>query len=161
MISNMVKKFLSLILIFNLAFPLAAFAEEETEEAANIDIINLELGDIAPFAGVLLSPNAAAKIITDKKFEDLECDLRVNYELGLQQTRFKLELDTKDITIESWKERHESMMALKAAENQRLHDLVMKTSKQRAAAPWIFAGGMALGMALALGTFAAAVQVSK
>ena len=157
----MVKKALSLILAFNLVFPVVAFAEEEVEGAPNIDIINLELGQPAPFAGVLFSPDAAAKLITDKKFEGLECDLRVNYELELQQAKFQLQLDTKDVTIESWKTRHESMMALKEAENQRLHDLVMKTSKQRAAAPWIFVGGLAVGMTLALGTFAAAVQVGK
>ena len=83
---NMAKKLLSLLIIFNLVFPSYAFADEE-EPPPQYDIVSLEAGDPAPFAGVLLSLDAAAKVAVDKKFEGAECDLRIGYELHLQEQR--------------------------------------------------------------------------
>jgi len=80
----MVKKLLSLIIIFNLILPSYAFGEDEASPP-EYDIISLEAGDPAPFDGVLLSLDAAAKVAVDKKFEGAECDLRIGYELHLQE----------------------------------------------------------------------------
>ena len=88
----MAKKLLSLVIIFNLVFPSYAFGEGEeapTEEQATYDVISLKKGEPAPFDGVFFSTAAAAKIAVDKKFEDAECDLRIGYELHLQQERLE------------------------------------------------------------------------
>jgi len=156
---NMAKKLLSLLIVFNLVFPSGAFAEgEETEEAPpEYNIVSLEAGDPAPFDGVLLSLDAAAKIAVDKKFEGAECDLRVEYELKIQETQFKLQLDYKDIEIKSWESRYEQMMILKTAENDRLYDLV--TKRKPDAAPWFVALGFAIGTATSLGIFALSTEI--
>ena len=157
----MAKKLLSLVIIFNLVFPSVAFAEgEEAEEVPpEYDLVSLKAGDPAPFDGVLLSLDAAAKIAVDKKFEDAECDLRIGYELHLQEQRYQLQLDYKDIEIKSWESRYEQMMILKTAENDRLYDLVMKRKPD--VAPWLVSLGFAIGTATSLGIFAISTEIVK
>ena len=154
----MVKKLLSLIIIFNLILPSYAFGEDEATPP-EYDIISLEAGDPAPFDGVLLSLDAAAKVAVDKKFEGAECDLRIGYELHLQEQRYELQLNYKDIEIKSWESRHEQMMILKTTENDRLYDLVMK--QKPSMAPWLVALGFGIGTATSLGIFALSTEIVK
>jgi len=155
----MARKLLSLLVIFNLVLPSYAFGEGEEETSPEYDIVSLEAGQPAPFAGVLLSLDAAAKIAVDKKFEGAECDLRIGYELHLQEERFNLQLNYKDIEIKSWESRHEQMMILKTAENDRLYDLVMK--RKPAQAPWLVALGFGIGTVTSLGIFAISTEIIK
>ena len=121
----MFKKILSLWLIIFMMSPAIVLAEE-IETFPDYVVLPIEAGDIVPFDGVLLSLDAAAKLVTEKKFEDSECDLRISYELHMQAERYQLQLDYKDIEIVSWKDKYESMMILKTTENDRLTDLVLK-----------------------------------
>ena len=154
----MVKKLLSLIIIFNLILPSYAFGEDEAPPP-EYDIISLEAGDPAPFDGVLLSLDAAAKVAIDKKFEGAECELRIGYELHLQEQRYELQLNYKDIEIKSWESRYEQMMILKVAENDRLYDLVMK--QKPSTAPWLVALGFGIGTMTSLGIFALSTEIVK
>ena len=155
---NVAKKLLSLIIVFNLVFPSYALAEDEAPPP-EYDLISLKAGDPAPFDGVLLSVDAAAKIAVDKKFEDAECDLRIGYELHLQEQRCELQLSYKDIEIKSWESRHEQMMILKTTENDRLYDLVMK--QKPSTAPWLVALGFGIGTMASLGIFALSTEIVK
>ena len=154
---KMVKKILSLYLIAFLAFPLAAFAEEEV--SPDYVVLPIEAGDIVPFDGVLLSLDAAAKIVTEKKFEGAECDLRISYELHMQGERFQLQLDYKDIEIHSWKDKYESMMILKTAENDRLQELVLKQKPRNESL--LVALGFGIGTLTSLGIFALSTEIVK
>jgi len=156
------RKLLSLVIIFNLVFPSYAFGEgEETpsEEQATYDVTSLKKGEPAPFDGVFFSTAAAAKIAVDKKFEDAECDLRIGYELHLQEQRYELQLSYKDIEIRSLETRYEQMMILKIAENDRLYDLI--TKQKPSATPWYVALGFAIGTATSLGIFAISTEIVK
>ena len=156
------KKILSLFLISYLVYPTVAFAEEpeaETPPEETYDVVTIKAGEPAPFDGVLLSVEAAAKIAVEKKFEDAECDLRIGYELHLQQERFQLQLDFKDIEILSWKDKYESMMILKTAENDRLVDLVM--NKKPSNDPLLVALGFGIGTLTSLGIFALSTEIVK
>tara|TARA_R110000824_G_scaffold96902_8_gene231734 strand:- start:1438 stop:1908 length:471 start_codon:yes stop_codon:yes gene_type:complete len=154
----MVKKILSLYLIVFMVFPSMAIADEP-EEKPEYDVISLKAGDPAPFDGVLLSVDAAAKIAVDKKFEDTECDLRISYELHLQSERFQLQLDFKDIEIHSWKDKYESMMILKVAENERLQELVLK--QKPGTEPFMVALGFGIGTLTSLGIFSLSTEIVK
>ena len=93
----MAKKILSLYLIaFLLGTPAFAIAEEPVQE---YNLIPLETGDPAPFDGVLISLDMAAQLTVEKKFEDAECDLRVEYQLAVQKDKYELLLSYKDIEI--------------------------------------------------------------
>tara|TARA_Y100000310_G_scaffold333519_1_gene411240 strand:+ start:605 stop:1072 length:468 start_codon:yes stop_codon:yes gene_type:complete len=155
----MVKKILSLYLISFLICPAIVVAEEVSELTPEYDIIALEAGDPAPFDGVLLSFDAAAKIVIEKKFEDTECDLRIEYELKIQEERFQLQLDYKDIEVTSWKDKYESMMILKTSENDRLQELILKQNPN--SEPWMVALGFGIGTLTSLGIFALSTEIVK
>ena len=154
----MVKKILSLYIISFLLFPGLAFAED-VETDPDYAIVPVEAGDIVPFDGILLSLDAAAKILVDKKFEDLECDLQVEYELRLQKESFQLQLDFKDIEIHSWKDKYEAMMILKTAENDRLAELILTQKPNKE--PWLVALGFGIGTSVSLGIFALSTEIVK
>jgi hypothetical protein len=154
----MVKKILAVYLAaFLLAAPAMAAEEEVETEFPDYVVLPIEAGTVAPFDGVLLSLDAAAKIITEKKFEDAECDLRIGYELHIQGERFQLQLDYKDIEIASWKDKYESMMILKSAENDRLTDLVVKQRPGKD--PFMVALGFGIGTLTSLGIFALSTEI--
>ena len=152
----MFHKIISLYLAIFLIYPTVVVAEESEPDYV---VLPVEAGDVVPFDGVLLSLDAAAKIAVDKKFEDAECDLRISYELHLQGERFQLQLDYKDIEIAAWKDRHESMMILKTAENDRLMDLV--TKQKPAQGPFLVALGFGIGTLTSLGIFALSTEIVK
>tara|TARA_Y100000310_G_scaffold196653_1_gene196742 strand:- start:216 stop:683 length:468 start_codon:yes stop_codon:yes gene_type:complete len=155
----MAKKLLSLYLISFLVFPSVVLADEPTEEEPTYDITIIKAGEPAPFDGVLLTHEAAAKVVVDKKFEDTECDLRVGYELQMQEYRFELQLQTKNIELQSWTDRYEQMMILKTSENDRLQELVMK--RKPGNEPWMVALGFGIGTLASLGIFALSTEIVK
>ena len=154
----MFKKVLSLYLAIFMMAPAVVLAEE-TETFPDYVVLPIEAGDIVPFDGVLLSLDAAAKMVTEKKFEDSECDLRISYELHMQGERYQLQLDYKDIEITSWKDKYESMMILKSAENDRLTDLVLKQKPGKD--PFLVALGFGIGTLTSLGIFALSTEIVK
>jgi tRNA A-37 threonylcarbamoyl transferase component Bud32 len=154
----MFRKILSLYLAIFMMAPAIVLAEE-TETFPDYVVLPIEAGDIVPFDGVLLSLDAAAKIVTEKKFEDSECDLRIGYELHMQEERYQLQLDYKDIEISSLKDKYESMMILKVAENDRLTELVLK--QKPAQGPLLVALGFGIGTLTSLGIFALSTEIVK
>tara|TARA_R110002020_G_scaffold257174_3_gene470797 strand:- start:146 stop:619 length:474 start_codon:yes stop_codon:yes gene_type:complete len=156
----MVKKLLATIVAL-MIFPVAVQAEEFVEEAALPDytILPVEAGDIVPFEGILLSLDAAAKVLAEKRFVDAECDLRLEYELGVQRENFELQLSFKDIELQSSRDKYESMMILKAAENERLYKLVTKTKPGQE--PFMVALGFGIGTLTSIGIFALSTEIVR
>ena len=152
----MLRKILSLYLVAFMMSPTLVWADDP-EPSPDYVVLPVEAGDIVPFDGVLLSIDAAAKITTEKKFEGAECDLRISYELHIQGEKFQLQLDYKDIEITSWKDKYESMMILKVAENDRLYDLV--TKQKPASGPLLVALGFGIGTLTSLGIFALSTEI--
>jgi hypothetical protein len=148
----MVKRLLLFCLVLCLSVPSVAYAQDNT-------VLSVKKGDLVPFDGVLLSLDAAAKVLNDKRFSDEECDLRLEYELSLLKENYKLQLDFKDIEITSWKDRYESMMILKTAENDRLMELVTKQKPSQG--PLWVALGFGVGTLTSLGIFALSTEIVK
>ena len=151
----MVKKILALYLISFFVFPPLVFAEEAEE--VSYDIVNIKKGDPAPFDGILLSPAAAAQIAVDKKFEDAECELRIEYELQLQERDYELQLSFKDVEIHTWQDKYEAMMILKTAQVDDLRDLVLKPKP--ANGPLAVALGFGIGTLTSIGIFAVSTEI--
>jgi len=152
----MLRKIVALYVSAFLLCPTVVIAAD-IEPSPDYVVLPVEAGDLVPFDGVLLSLDAAAKIITEKKFEDAECDLRIGYELHIQEERYQLQLDYKDIEIASWKDKYESMMILKVAENDRLTDLVLKQKPGQG--PFLVALGFGIGTLTSLGIFALSTEI--
>ena len=159
----MVKKIVSLYLAAALVCPGTALAAGDVEDQPSTeetyDITPIKAGDRAPFDGILMTYEAASKIAVDKKFEDAECELRISYELHIQGERQQLQLDYKDIEIQSWKDRYESMMILKVAENNRLEKLILEQNPTKE--PWMVALGFTIGTLTSLGIFALSTEIVK
>ena len=64
------------------------------EEAPDPDyvVLPMEAGDIVPFDGVLLSLDAA-KVLNEKRFSDVECEVQKNGEPKIQEQNYQLRLD--------------------------------------------------------------------
>jgi len=152
----MVKKLLSIYLAAFLGAPVIAHAEE-IETFPDYTVLPIEAGDTVPFDGVLLSLDAAAKILTDKTFAEAECSLRVEYELKIQQEKYELLLSYKETELVSWKDKYEAMMILKTAENDRLYGLV--TKNKPGTAPFMVALGFGIGTLTSLGIFALSTEI--
>jgi hypothetical protein len=148
----MVKRLLLFCLVLSLLTPNVAYAQDNT-------VLSVKKGDPVPFDGVLLSLDAAAKVLNDKRFTDEECDLRLEYQLSLLKENYELQLDFKDIEITSWKDRYESMMILKAAENDRLTDLIVRQKPSQG--PLWVALGFGVGTLTSLGIFALSTEIAK
>ena len=136
--------------------PVIAHAEE-IETFPDYTVLPIEAGDTVPFDGVLLSLDAAAKILTDKTFAEAECSLRVEYELKIQQEKYELLLSYKETELVSWKDKYEAMMILKTAENDRLYGLV--TKNKPGTAPFMVALGFGIGTLTSLGIFALSTEI--
>tara|TARA_R110000751_G_scaffold278887_1_gene381278 strand:+ start:42 stop:506 length:465 start_codon:yes stop_codon:yes gene_type:complete len=154
----MLRKILSFYLAIFMIAPAIVLAED-IETFPDYVVLPIEAGDIVPFDGVLLSLDAAAKMATEKKFEDAECDLRIEYELHTQQEKYQLQLDYKDIEVTSLEDRYESMMILKIAENDRLTELVLK--QKPAQGPLLVALGFGIGTLTSLGIFALSTEIVR
>ena len=148
----MVKRLLLFCLVLRLLVPNVVYAQDNT-------VLSVKKGDPVPFDGVLLSLDAAAKVLNDKRFTDEECDLRLEYQLNLLKENYELQLDFKDIEITSWKDRYESMMILKTAENDRLTDLIVKQKPSQG--PLWVALGFGVGTLTSLGIFALSTEIVK
>jgi len=148
----MVKRLLLFCLVLSLLAPNVAYAQDNA-------VLSVKKGDPVPFDGVLLSLDAAAKVLNDKRFTDEECDLRLEYQLNLLKENYELQLDFKDIEISSWKDRYESMMILKTAENDRLTDLIVKQKPSQG--PLWVALGFGVGTLTSLGIFALSTEIVK
>ena len=155
---KMIKKLLSICLAAFLSTPAIAYSEE-VETFPDYTILPVEAGDTVPFEGILLSLDAAAKILADKTFKEAECSLRVEYELKVQREKYELLLSYKEIELVSWKDKYEAMMILKTAENDRLYDLVTKTKP--GVEPLMVALGFGIGTLTSLGIFSLATEIVK
>ena len=86
----MAKKLLSAFVALTMLTPTFALAEEAPDP--DYVVLPIEAGDIVPFDGILLSLDAAAKVLNEKRFTDVECEVRVEYELKLQKENYELRL---------------------------------------------------------------------
>jgi len=112
--------------------------------AADIDYVNLDKGDPAPFTGKLLTHDALSQIIATHEKELLQTDLDKEFELQKRTDELNLKYDLYYARCEADKELYTQMLALRDEE-----------IKIQARKDWIqrlaFFGGFALGTATTIG----------
>tara|TARA_Y100000590_G_scaffold461824_1_gene624334 strand:- start:669 stop:1118 length:450 start_codon:yes stop_codon:yes gene_type:complete len=140
---KILNKLLCVFLCALLAFPSVAFAEEEDPPK----IYNIKNNERAPFAGVLLNPTAAAKILADKSFYDKECDLRVKYEVDKEAAKLNTILKNQKVACESLENRYATIIKIKDEEIKRLSSIVI--DKKDYSTLWL-TGGVLAGIGLTL-----------
>jgi len=113
------------------------------------DAVTLQKGDIAPFTGTLLSPPAAAKLLTDFEADLATCLVEKEYVLERQLNEQNLKLNLKSAELDSCQYRYDA--------NKELYETNIEYLQKQATAPnwqkpaW-FAGGIVTGVAVMLGS---------
>jgi len=107
----------------------------------------------APFEGVLFDPTATSKILSEYSTVDMSCDLEVEYQLDIQGTEFKLQLDTAAIRYQSLAAEHKLMVEQKDLEIVKLQETIKKQSPLNKW--WWYAGGIASGVVITYGAYRA------
>ena len=89
---QMMSRYIVVLCAFLLVWmPTAAYAGDVVPPPPRTDLSSIQLGKVsqlrlgqrAPFAGVLLSDTAAAKLFGELKFTEQECKLRIARELNI------------------------------------------------------------------------------
>ena len=125
---------------FLLAWSSAANGADEAK------FTNLKQGEPAPFDGRLFNDPAVSKLIVDYQFKNLECKLRVDFEVGqaIAEERYRYDL----------------LYAKSEADNQRFIDIIdirdehiksLEKYVKPSNAHWWTIGGFAIGSATAIG----------
>ena len=120
---------------------------------------NIKQGEVAPFDGRLFNNAAVSKIIVDSQFQNLECKLRVDFELSKLKAQNDLLLNSVRASLEATENKYASILSIKDAEIDRLSKIALESSSDHS--EWWAAGGFLVGTLVALGIFFAAAEAGK
>ena len=147
------KQLLILILIPILIFPIHIFAQEAPK------VVEIKVGEIAPYTGVLLDNKAAAEMLTNQKYSKEQCKLTIDYELSKLKAQNDLLLTSIQASLEAAEDKYESVLVIKDVEIERLNEIALEASRDYS--EWWAAGGFIVGSLITLEIFFAATEIAK
>tara|TARA_R110000751_G_scaffold132779_5_gene235340 strand:+ start:721 stop:1179 length:459 start_codon:yes stop_codon:yes gene_type:complete len=152
----MLKKILALFLaILILLLPVQVSAEELQGK-----VTSLELDQRSPYAGILLDPIAASRMIVNQKYlrSEIELELRKEFQKDLADKRMAYNL--LRVEHNSLSKLHEDLITIKNTQIQQLQTALKDEISDDHTEWWVF-GGVAIGIALSIAAFYASVQITK
>ena len=152
----MFRKFLaSFISVLIILIPIQVQAQELEGKVSS-----LSLDAPAPYAGVLLDPSAAAKMIIDQRYLRTEIELGLRKEFQKELANKRLAFDLLTVEYNSLNKIHEETLSLK---NQQINDLngLLKEEISDKHTEWWALGGVVIGIILSVTVFYASVEVVK
>jgi len=99
--------------------PVFAYADDTLPPRVDVSAVDLgkvtqlRKGQHAPFAGILLSDTAAAKLFADLKFTERECQLRLTRELKINTLQLTSQIDALKLRLEVETTRSTGLLAVK------------------------------------------------
>ena len=120
-------------------------------------ITNLSEGTPAPFSGILLDVAASARLLTEKEYQNEECNIKLSYEFEKIKARHNLEMGIIKSKVVLLEESSTSILSMKDTEIKRLQELALKNPNDNA--NWWFTGGVVAGIITSLAIFYAAVEI--
>ena len=153
----MYKKTLSVFMALVLVVIPAVALAQEAEEEGKLTTINM--GEIAPYSGILLDSIAVAKINVDKKFSLLKYDLQLDLEIKKIKAEYDLQLGTLQAQHDSLEDKHISLLKIKNDEINRLRDILKDNPNDYN--HWWLAGGVTAGILTSIAIFYAAVEIKE
>ena len=152
----MFRKFLaSFISVLIILIPIQVQAQELEGKVSS-----LSLDEPAPYAGVLLDPIAASKMIIDQRYLRTEIELGLRKEFQKELANKRLAFDLLTVEYNSLNKIHEETLSLK---NQQINDLngLLKEEISDKHTEWWALGGVVVGIILSVTVFYASVEVVK
>lgn len=110
----------------------------------------LQENEPAPFVGTLFDPEATARILANNKFLKDEYDLKLGFELRKQSAEYDLKLEQLNITLQTDRERYESIIQIRNTEIEQLNKIIKKKPGKNALV-WGIVGGFVAGSAATIG----------
>jgi len=123
-------------------------------------VTSLSLNERAPYAGVLLDPIAASKMIVEQKYTKAEIELTLRKEFQQDLANKRLAYDLLKIEYDSLKKIHDEVLLLKEQQVDELN-LLLKEEMNNDYNEWWALGGVAIGIILSVAVFYASVEVAK
>lgn len=151
------KKIISCFLVWTMCLlPIQVNAEE-----LQGTVTSLAIDEKAPYAGVLLDPIAASKMLVDKKYLKIEIELELRKEFQRDLAEKTMTLNLLKVDYDFLKKVHEETLTVKEKQINDLNLLLREEmSKEDHSGWWIF-GGITAGILLSLGVFYASVEIAK
>jgi len=119
----------------------AANGEDEKPKFSNI-----KQGEVAPFDGRLFNDAAVSKIIVDNQFQNLECKLRVDFEIGQVRAAEQYKYDILYAKSEADNQKYQEIINIRDQHIQSLEKYVRPSN-----AHWWAIGGFTVGAGAAIG----------
>lgn len=119
----------------------AANGEDEKPKFSNI-----KQGEAAPFDGRLFNDAAVSKIIVDNQFQNLECKLRVDFEIGQVRAAEQYKYDILYAKSEADNQKYQEIINIRDQHIQSLEKYVRPSN-----AHWWAIGGFTVGAGAAIG----------
>ena len=123
-------------------------------------VTSLSFNDRAPYAGILLDPIAASKMLIDKKYTRIEIELELRKEFEKNLAEKTMAYDLLKVDYDSLRKIHEETLLVKEKHISDLNILLKEEMKPYYSEWWIF-GGVTIGILLSLGVFYASVEIAK
>ena len=152
----MIKKILSCFIAFTVfLLPIQVKAEQ-----LQGTVTSLAVDEKAPYAGILLDPIAASKMLVDKKYLKIEIELELRKEFQKELAEKTMAYYLLRVDYNSLTKIHEETLLVKEKQINDLNLLLKEEMKPDHSEWWIF-GGVAIGILLSLGVFYASVEIAK
>jgi hypothetical protein len=137
---------------FILLFSFPAFSNELVLEG-------IRKGQPAPFDGIVMDADSAAKVISEREYEIKKCEIKVEHEKKKEKSICDLNTKILDATLKAEQEKYEAIKKINAEEIKRLTKALEDSSADYS--EWWFVGGFFAGILASIGVFYAAVKTSQ
>jgi len=124
-------------------------------------VTSLSIDEKAPYAGILLDPVAASKMLVDQKYLKIEIELQLRKEFQRSLAEKTMAYDLLKVDYDSLKKIHEETLILKEKHINDLDILLKEEMAKDDNTEWWVFGGVAIGILLSLGVFYASVEIAK
>ena len=138
--------------LYKLLIPLMLFSSPAMADETSVDetqAVTIKKGEQAPFTGTLLSPSAAAKLLTDSDAELAQCRAQSAYLLDKQLSEQTLQLNLRTAELASCQYRLQANMDLYEQNIDYLQKQAITPSWEKPA--W-FVGGVLTGVVIFFGS---------
>ena len=161
LIRNKVVAFLCcFLIIWSPTYSLAADSKITPETVSPGVITELRQGQHAPYSGILFSKDAAAKLYTQLKFSEKDCELKLSKRLDL----LKLDYDTRtkllQLKLDTETEKNKSLLSVKDSRIEYLEKNLQPPSWYESGEFW-FAMGVVGGILITVASGYAISQAGK
>ena len=123
-------------------------------------VTSLELNQEAPYAGILLDPIAASKMIVDRKYVSKEIELNLRKEFQKELSDKTLSLNLVEAELTSLRDLHKRTIVLKDNQIDQLQT-ALKNEISDDYTEWWVVGGVAIGILLSVAVFYASVEIAR